>query len=109
MATETVLEFTDDNFDAEVIQSDVPVLVDFWAEWCQPCRMLTPTIDELANEYKGRVKVGKLDIDTNQQTAMKFNIASIPTVLVLKGGEVHKMFVGLASKDQFSTVLDEIV
>ena len=109
MASEAVMEFTTDNFDAEVMQSDQPVLVDFWAEWCQPCRMLTPTIEQLATEYEGRVKVGKLDTDANQEVAIKYGISSIPTVLVFKGGEVAKKFVGLGGKDQFTAALDELL
>ncbi len=84
MPSQTVVEFTDSNFESEVINSDTPVIVDFWAEWCQPCRMLAPTIDEIANEYDGRVKVGKLDTDSNREVSMKFGIQSIPTVIVFK-------------------------
>ena len=106
MASDVMIEFTDDNFQSEAIDSDVPVLVDFWAEWCQPCRMLAPTIEEVANDYAGRVKVGKLDVDNNRQTAMKYSIQSIPTVVLLKGGEVVNKFVGLQGKEAFATALD---
>lgn len=109
MAAETVVEFTDSNFDTEVIQASEPVLVDFWAEWCQPCRMLAPTIDALASEYDGKAKVGKLDTDSNRDVAMKFGIAAIPTVILFKDGEVKKKFVGLTSKEQFKSALDELV
>ena len=109
MASDAVRELTDSNFDTEVIQADIPVLVDFWAEWCQPCRMLAPTIEEIADEYKGKAKVGKLDTDANRETSMKYNISAIPTVILFKGGEVHKKFVGLTSKDQFKTALDDVV
>ncbi len=109
MATDTTSELTDTNFQPEVLDSQLPVLVDFWAEWCQPCRMLAPTIEELADEYKGRVKVGKLDTDANRETSMKYNISAIPTVILFKGGEVQKKFVGLTSKDQFKTALDDVV
>ncbi|MHC4107269.1 MAG: thioredoxin [Planctomycetota bacterium] len=109
MASDAVRELTDTNFDTEVIQADLPVLVDFWAEWCQPCRMLAPTIDEIANEYQGKAKVGKLDTDANRETSMKYNISAIPTVILFKGGEVQKKFVGLTSKDQFKTALDDVV
>ena len=81
MASEAVSEFTDSNFEEEVIKTDLPVLVDFWAEWCMPCRMLAPTIDELATDFAGKVKVGKMDTDANRATAMKFEISSIPTIL----------------------------
>ncbi len=109
MASDAVRELTDSNFDTEVIQADIPVLVDFWAEWCQPCRMLAPTIEEIADEYKGKAKVGKLDTDANRETSMKYNISAIPTVILFKGGEVQKKFVGLTSKDQFKTALDDVV
>ena len=108
MPSEGIKEFTDDNFDAEVINSELPVLVDFWAEWCQPCRMLAPTIEELAGEYQGKVKVGKLDTDSNRDVSIKYGISAIPTIILFHGGEVKKKFVGLTSKDQFTTVLDEV-
>lgn len=109
MAGKATLEFSDQNFDAEVTKSDKPVVVDFWAEWCGPCRMLAPTIDALANDYVGRVKVGKLDTDANRDAAMKFNISSIPTVLVFKGGQVVHKFVGLRQKQEFQQVLDNLL
>jgi thioredoxin 1 len=109
MAGKSTLEFTDQNFDAEVTKSATPVVVDFWAEWCGPCRMLAPTIDALANDYAGKVKVGKLDTDSNRDAAMKFNISSIPTVLVFKGGQVVHKFVGLRQKQEFQQVLDNLL
>ena len=109
MAAESVVEFTDSNFENEVLQANQPVLVDFWAEWCQPCRMLAPTIDALAGEYTGKAKVGKLDTDSNRNVAMQFGIAAIPTVILFQNGEVKKKFVGLTSKEQFKTALDELV
>ena len=108
MATDDVLEFTDDNFDADVIQSDVPVLVDFWAEWCQPCHMITPTIEALASEYKGKVKVGKVNTDSNRDISVKYGISAIPTIMLFQDGEVIKKFVGLTSKDQFDSALTEV-
>ena len=108
MASEDVLEFTDTNFDADVIESDVPVLVDFWAEWCQPCHMLTPTIDELAADYKGKVKVGKVDTDANRDVSIKYGISAIPTIILFSGGEIVKKFVGLTSKEQFESALNEL-
>lgn len=108
MASENVLEFTDASFDNDVIKSDVPVLVDFWAEWCQPCHMLTPTIEELAGEYKGKVKVGKVDTDANRDISIKYGISAIPTIILFESGKVKKKFVGLTSKDQFQAALDEL-
>ena len=108
MASDKLLEFTDLNFEADVIGSDVPVLVDFWAEWCQPCQLLTPTIEELADEYKGKVKVGKLDTDSNREVSIKYGISAIPTIILFQSGEPIKKFVGLTSKDQFQAALDEL-
>ena len=108
MASANVSQFTDANFQAEVLQSNVPVLVDFWAEWCMPCKMLSPTIDALADEFKGRVKVGKVDTDSNRETAVKYGISAIPTVIIFKGGEVAKKFVGLQSKNDFAAALDSL-
>ena len=109
MAGQGVIEFTDSNFDNEVIKSDKPVLVDFWAEWCQPCRMLTPTIDALATEYVGKAKVGKVDTDSNRNVSVKYGISAIPTVLLFKNGQVAKKFVGLTGKEQFKSALDELM
>ena len=103
---ENVVEFTDGNFQSEVLDSDVPVLVDFWAPWCGPCKMIAPTIDELANDYAGRVKIGKVNTDENQQTPTKYQIQGIPTILLFKGGEVVDKFVGVANKAKFSAALD---
>ncbi|MEM1027799.1 MAG: thioredoxin [Planctomycetota bacterium] len=108
MASETVLELTDANFDAEVVNSDQPVLVDFWAEWCMPCRMLAPVIDELSQEYDGKVKVGKVDTDANRETSVKYGISAIPTIILFKGGEVHKKFVGVTPKAEFNAELDAV-
>ena len=108
MAAENVHEFTDANFQDEVLQSDVPVLVDFWAEWCQPCRMLAPTIDEIASDYDGKAKVGKVDTDSNREISMQYGISAIPTVILFKGGEVAKKFVGLTKKEDFATALNEL-
>ena len=106
MATAATLQFTDDNFDAEVISADVPVLVDFWAEWCQPCKMLGPTIDELATDYEGRVKVGKIDTDSNTNTAVKYGIASIPTVFIFKNGEIVSRISGNQGKQVFVDAIE---
>jgi thioredoxin 1 len=106
MASENVKQFTDANFEQEVLKSTVPVLVDFWAEWCQPCRRLAPTIEKLATDYNGRVIVGKLDTDSNHGVASKYAISAIPTVLLFKGGQVAQKFVGLRAEKDFKEVLD---
>ena len=93
-----VLTVTDAQFKTEVLDSAVPVLVDFWATWCAPCRAIAPTVEELAGKYAGKMKVAKLDVDSNQETAQKYNIRSIPTLLVFKGGQVVEQIVGAASK-----------
>ncbi|MEB2329997.1 MAG: thioredoxin [Ignavibacteriaceae bacterium] len=92
------VEITDDNFSAEVENSDIPVLIDFWAVWCAPCIMIAPTIDELASEYSGKIKVGKIDIDKNPSVPVKFGIRSIPTFLIFKGGKVVDQIVGAVPK-----------
>jgi thioredoxin 1 len=106
MASEHVKEFTDDNFEAEVLKSSTPVLVDFWAEWCGPCRLLAPTIDKLASDYAGKVKVGKIDTDANRDVAVKYGISAIPTVILFKNGQVAQKFVGLRQERDFRDALD---
>jgi thioredoxin 1 len=105
MAGADTFTFTAQNFQSEVLQSDVPVLVDFWAEWCGPCRMLGPTIDQLATEMKGKAKVGKLDIDAAQELASSLGIQSIPTVMVFKGGKLVNKWVGIRPKSDYATAL----
>jgi thioredoxin 1 len=95
------ITITDDNFETEVIKSDKPVIIDFWAAWCGPCRMIAPIMEELAEEYDGKIKVGKLDVDENQQTAVKYGVRSIPTVLILKDGEVKETIIGAVPKAMF--------
>jgi thioredoxin 1 len=106
MASENVKEFTDQNFDQEVLKSSEPVLVDFWAEWCMPCRMLAPTIEKIAKDYVGKVKVGKVDTDANRDISIKYGISAIPTVILFKGGEVAQKFVGLRNEKDFREALD---
>ncbi|MBX3364937.1 MAG: thioredoxin [Phycisphaeraceae bacterium] len=109
MASANVEHFTDANFQKEVLGSSVPVLVDFWAEWCMPCRMLGPTIDALADRFAGKVKVGKIDIDSNRQIAASFGIASIPTIIIFKDGKAVKKMLGLKSEEELTAVLNEAV
>ena len=109
MSSEHVLELTDDVFEEQVINADVPVLVDFWAEWCMPCKMIAPTIEELAGEYAGKIKVGKVDTDSSREAAMKFGISAIPTVILFKNGEIAKKFVGLQSKQDLQAAIEEVL
>jgi thioredoxin 1 len=106
MAGQNIATFTDATFDQEVLRSDVPVLVDFWAEWCGPCRMMAPTIDAVANDYAGRLKVGKVDVDANGDTAMRYNIRGIPTLLLFKGGRVVDQRVGAIGRSEVQKLLD---
>ncbi len=106
MAGDKTLTFTDNGFDADVLNSELPVLVDFWAEWCGPCRMMTPTIDAVATDYDGRVKVGKLNVDDNGGTAMRYNVRGIPTLLLFKGGKVVEQKVGAVGKADLQKMID---
>ena len=108
MASQNVHEFNDQNFEQEVLKSSTPVLVDFWAEWCMPCRMLAPTIDKLANDYAGKVKVGKVDTDAAREIALKYRIESIPTVILFKNGQPAQKFVGLRNEKDFRAALDTV-
>jgi thioredoxin 1 len=107
MAAENVQTFTDGNFDTDVLKSGAPVLVDFWAEWCGPCKRLGPTVDALATEYAGKVTVGKLNVDENPAVPIKFQIRGIPTILIFKGGQVVESVVGLAQKEDLKKVIDK--
>lgn len=107
MAAENVQTFTDSNFEQTVLQSGQPVLVDFWAEWCGPCKRLGPTIDQLASEYAGKVTIGKLNVDENPNTAIKFQIRGIPAVMLFKGGAIVESVVGLQPKEEFKRAIDK--
>ncbi len=102
------VEFTDANFSTEVLQSAVPVLVDFWAPWCGPCRQLAPVIEALAEENSGSVKVGKLNVDDNPQVSQQYGISSIPTILLFKQGQVVQRFVGLQPKNRLQEAIDAV-
>ena len=104
--TEKILHITDDTFEQEVLQSQTPVLVDYWAEWCGPCKMIAPILDEVAKEYSGRLKVAKLNIDENQATPPKYGIRGIPTLMIFKNGNLEATKVGALSKTQLAAFID---
>lgn len=106
MGANTV-EITDTNFENEVLKSNVPVLIDFWAAWCGPCRALAPAVDAIAAQYQGKVKVGKLDVDANGSTSARFNIKGIPTLLLFKDGQVREQLVGLVDKTKISDAINK--
>lgn len=107
--SEKVMAFTKENFEQEVLKSNVPVLVDFWAEWCTPCRMLAPTVDVIASDYEGKVKIGKLNVDTDSEISQKYGIMSIPTLILFKDGNAAEKSVGLVSKSLLTNMLDKYV
>ncbi len=109
MAGSHTVEFTDANFDQDVLKSDKPVLVDFWAEWCGPCKALGPVIDELARDYAGKAKVGKVDTESSSATAMRYSVSAIPTVILFNKGQIVEKFVGLRQKKEFQVSLDRLV
>src|SRR2546425_11411329 len=108
MAAPNIVPLTQQNFPAEVLQSSTPVLVDFWAEWCGPCKMIGPVLDELAEEYDGRVRIGKVNIDEQQTLAAQYGIKAIPTLLLFQAGEVAEQIVGLKSKRDLKTSFDRV-
>lgn len=105
MSSENVMSFTDDNFESEVIKSDTPVLVDFWATWCAPCKAIAPLVDTVANEYLGKIKVGKVNVDENQATPGKFGVRGIPTLILFKNGVVVDQVVGAVPKSQLDALI----
>ena len=109
MAGNGILEVTDASFDQDVLKADQPVPVEFWATWCGPCRAIAPIVDELAKEYQGKVKIGKMDVDRNNATPMRYGVRGIPTLLVFKNGEVKEQIVGYVPKEQIQKALDKHV
>jgi len=109
MAGKNVVEITDKNFEQEVSKSDIPVLVDFWAAWCGPCRAIAPVVEELANEYAGKIKIGKCNVDENPITPSRYGIRAIPTLIFFKNGSVVEQITGAVAKSQIAAVIDRIV
>ena len=106
---EILIEFNDDNFELEVLKADIPVLVDFWAEWCGPCQALAPTIADLAEEFKDKVKVGKVNVDSNGNIATNYGVRSIPTLLIFQNGTILNQIVGNVQKESITKLLNEVV
>ncbi len=104
-----MFEVTDENFNTEIMNSDIPAVVDFWAEWCGPCRMVSPVVEELANDYKGKIKVAKMDVDKNRETPTRFGIRNIPTLIFFKGGEVTQTIVGVQPKSQIEEEIKKLL
>ena len=106
---ENVMEFNDQNFDSDVLKAGIPVLVDFWAVWCGPCKAIAPIVEEVANDYSGKVRVGKMDVDSNNQVAMRYGIRSIPTLLLFSGGEVVDQVIGNVGKESIESMLSKAI
>jgi thioredoxin 1 len=104
-----IMQVTDENFDAEIVKSDIPSMVDFWAEWCGPCRMVGPVVEELADTYKGKIKIAKMDVDKNRQTPAKFGIRNIPTLILFKGGQVAQTIIGAQPKSYIEGELKKLL
>ncbi len=109
MSSELIVHTSDENFDSDVIKSDKPVLLDFWADWCGPCKMIAPLLDTIAEDYKDRLKIVKLNIDEHQKIAPKYNVRSIPTLLIIKDGEVAGQQIGAVSKAQLTKLIEETI
>ena len=103
------VEFTDDNFETEVLQSNIPVLIDFWAVWCGPCKMIAPIVEELSGELEGKVKIGELDVDSNQKTSIKYGVRSIPTLLIFKDGKLADTIIGAVPKTHIVDRLNKVI
>ncbi|MCZ6684571.1 MAG: thioredoxin [Candidatus Dadabacteria bacterium] len=107
MASDAIIELSDSTFETEVVKSDLPVLVDFWAPWCGPCRAIAPIVEEISSSYEGKIKVGRMNVDENQSTTMKFGIRSIPTIIMFKGGEAVDQIIGAVPKGEIERVVDK--
>ena len=105
----SLIEITDNNFDTEVLQSDLPVLIDFWAVWCGPCKMIAPIVEELSTELEGKMKIGKLDVDSNQKTSIKYGVRSIPTLLIFKDGKLADTIIGAVPKNHIVDRLNKVM